>query len=247
MPASIYAWLPEEREDEERKQLLEGLYRELDECTEVKITTRNRLKIFLPERGIWHIWDIDYAVRQEYEKSLHGTIAPNCYPTYMNEFDWIKRHSVLERLQTLAGEKAEKTNLDKKILYLCYYPDPAVINAVWKASKKNALVWDFKRKAPETLKQQIFATFQYILKEYVNTRSLTNYLEKLNKFYDFAIQEQIPDINKLEQEQIDQFSEQEKGKPNFGFVYRTINFCRQVTFIQASEILWDANIWYLDT
>ena len=96
MPASIYAWLPEEREDEERKQLLEGLYRELDECTEVKITTRNRLKIFLPERGIWHIWDIDYAVRQEYEKSLHGTIAPNCYPTYMNEFDWIKRHSVLE-------------------------------------------------------------------------------------------------------------------------------------------------------
>lgn len=68
MPASIYAWLPEEREDEERKQLLEGLYRELDECTEVKITTRNRLKIFLPERGIWHIWDIDYAVRQEYEK-----------------------------------------------------------------------------------------------------------------------------------------------------------------------------------
>lgn len=38
MPASIYAWLPEEREDEERKQLLEGLYRELDECTEVKIT-----------------------------------------------------------------------------------------------------------------------------------------------------------------------------------------------------------------
>ena len=30
MPASIYAWLPEEREDEERKQLLEGLYRELD-------------------------------------------------------------------------------------------------------------------------------------------------------------------------------------------------------------------------
>lgn len=33
MPASIYAWLPEEREDEERKQLLEGLYRELDECT----------------------------------------------------------------------------------------------------------------------------------------------------------------------------------------------------------------------
>ena len=110
MPASIYAWLPEEREDEERKQLLEGLYRELDECTEVKITTRNRLKIFLPERGIWHIWDIDYAVRQEYEKSLHGTIAPNCYPTYMNEFDWIKRHSVLERLQTLAGEKAEKTD-----------------------------------------------------------------------------------------------------------------------------------------
>lgn len=136
MPASIYAWLPEEREDEERKQLLEGLYRELDECTEVKITTRNRLKIFLPERGIWHIWDIDYAVRQEYEKSLHGTIAPNCYPTYMNEFDWIKRHSVLERLQTLAGEKAEKTDLDKKILYLCYYPDPAVINAVWKASKR---------------------------------------------------------------------------------------------------------------
>ena len=51
MPASIYAWLPEEREDEERKQLLEGLYRELDECTEVKITTRNRLKIFLPERA----------------------------------------------------------------------------------------------------------------------------------------------------------------------------------------------------
>ena len=40
MPASIYAWLPEEREDEERKQLLEGLYRELDECTEVKITTK---------------------------------------------------------------------------------------------------------------------------------------------------------------------------------------------------------------
>lgn len=26
MPASIYAWLPEEREDEERKQLLEGMH-----------------------------------------------------------------------------------------------------------------------------------------------------------------------------------------------------------------------------
>lgn len=178
MPAKIHAWLSEEWEDGERKQLLEGLYRELDECTEVGTTTRNRLKIFLPERKIWHISDIDYAVRQEYEKSLHGTLAPNCYATYLNEFDWINRHSVLERLQTLAGEKAEKKYLDKRILYLCYYPDPAVINATWRTSKKNALVWNFKRDAPEILKQQIFATFQYILKEYVNTRSLTNYLEK---------------------------------------------------------------------
>lgn len=114
MPASIYAWLPEEREDEERKQLLEGLYRELDECTEVKITTRNRLKIFLPERGIWHIWDIDYAVRQEYEKSLHGTIAPNCYPTYMNEFDWIKRHSVLEGCRPWQEKRLKKQIWIKK-------------------------------------------------------------------------------------------------------------------------------------
>ena len=97
MPASIYALLPEEREDEERKQLLK-VVPGTDECTEVKIITRNCLATFRLKEDT-HIWDIDYAVRQEYEKSLHGNNDSNpiVIQPHRIEFDWIKRHLVCRR------------------------------------------------------------------------------------------------------------------------------------------------------
>ena len=50
----------------------------------------------------------------------------------------------------------------------------------------------FGEKALETLKNSRYLlNISYFKNNGVNTRSLTNYLEKLNKFYDFAIQEQI--------------------------------------------------------
>lgn len=75
-------------------------------------------------------------------------------------------------------------------------------------------------------------------------------LSGLQTLYDFCTEKEIPDIEKMDAAQVqeydaylDRHSTSESRKQQLP---PSLNFCRKTTFLQSEEIHWDANVWYLE-
>ena len=71
-------------------------------------------------------------------------------------------------------------------------------------------------------------------------------LGALKKLYEFCIWEQIPDIEYLEKNQIDKFKESILEPQGQEWAMRILDETRKILFLEADEIHWDANVWYLE-
>lgn len=229
-------------EIERRKKQLED---EIDACTEVQGSYRNKVKKFLTIQEIWHISEIDYLIRAQYEEFLKKEVAPGSWRMYLKGFDRIKQHSIREQMETLAGRnRALKFN--NQILFLPYHPDQELALQFERATKKAELVWDFSRKAPETMKRQIFVVLHSIISSGVNKKITCRNLLALRKFYNFCVKNHIEDIEKLELRQIQKFKQSLSGKQEQEATMHVVNFSRKAVFLETDEIHWNANVWYLE-
>lgn len=128
-------------EIERRKKQLED---EIDACTEVQGSYRNKVKKFLTIQEIWHISEMDYLIRAQYEEFLKKEVAPGSWRMYLKGFDRIKQHSIREQMETLAGRN-KALKFSNQILFLPYHPDQELALQFERATKKAELVWDFSR------------------------------------------------------------------------------------------------------
>ena len=90
-------------QQEEREVLEQKICEQVDACTEVNGTIRNRIKKFLIEEGITDISEMDAVLRvrcEEYLERNETVLAPI---TCLRGFDGIVIHRMKEELQTLAG------------------------------------------------------------------------------------------------------------------------------------------------
>ena len=235
-----------ELSDEEIQRKREQLAEEIDACCEVRGPYRNKVKKFLETQEIWHISEIDYLVRVRYEKFLESEVEPVSRSTYLKGFDRIKQHSVREQMRTLSGRRDYGVRFSNQILFLPYHPDQELALQFDKAAKKEDLVWDFSRKAPEAMKRQIFVALHYIINQCLNKKTRKRNLLALRKFYDFCAENHIEDIEKLELRQIHVFKESLSGKQEVEATMRIVDLSRKAVFLEADEIHWDANVWYLE-
>ena len=117
--------VPEESAEEiekRKKQLAE----EIDACSEVEGPFRNKVKHFLEKERIWHISEIDYLIRVQYEEYLKKEITPVSWNKYLKAFDRIKQHSVREQMQTLKGKRDALADLENQIIFLPYHPEQEI-------------------------------------------------------------------------------------------------------------------------
>ena len=93
-------------EDQEKREALEQkICEQVDACTEVNGTIRNRVKKFLIEEGITDISEMDAVLRARYEEYLERNETVLAPITCLRGFDGIVIHRMKEELQTLAGRR----------------------------------------------------------------------------------------------------------------------------------------------
>lgn len=215
---------------------------ELDECTKAMPTGRNHVQAFMESHGVWHIAELNYALRKQFERLLLKSYPKTTCRNYLRAFDRIKQHSIQKELQIFIKGKRQKTVYHNEVLYLPYYPDPERNEQFLYVIKKENLIWDFTIDAPMMMKQQIFDVLCGIIDTYPLKQDLTERLTGLREFYAYCCKEAVENIEQMEQAAAQKFVESTRGR----YAKGTVEYCRQSLFLQAEEIPWKAPVWYLD-
>ena len=109
--------------------------------------------------------------------------------------------------------------------------------------------WDFGRDVAQTVKLQIDLLLNYIVKSVKNKEERRNrYLIPLKYLLCYVENSGLHDILKLDAAQEAEFAfllgkQTEKSNVN---VTKFIAFCRKTLFLEAKEINWEANVWYVE-
>lgn len=230
---------------EDTGQLQRELERELAECTEILPTHRNKLKAFMAEREIWHICELDYPAREAYEQFLKGQFRSTAYMAYLKAMDLVKLHSIKGQVRAVRDRGRPTAEYRNEILFLPYHPDPEIAERFINATNKSKLAWDFGQKAPEKMKRQVFDSLHYVIGNYSGDQALV-YLRRLKELYGFCINRGISDIDGIELVQAGEFEEIMQASGEKSVASGIIDLCRKALFMQAVEIRWDANVWYME-
>lgn len=215
---------------------------ELDECPKIISTDRNHVQAFMEANGIWHIAELNYALRKQFEGLLRKSHAETTCRNYLRIFDRIKQHSIQKELQVFIKGKRQKPVYHNEVFYLPYYPDPDRNEQFLYVVRKENLIWDFTIDAPVSMKQQIFEVLCDIIDTYSLKQGLTNRLTGLREFYAYCCKEKVEDIEQMEQ------AAEQKFKESTGNSYAkgAVEYCRRSLFLHAGEIPWKAPVWYLE-
>ena len=236
-------------EDREKREALEQkICEQVDACTEVNGTIRNRIKKFLIEEGITDISEMDAVLRVRYEEYLERNETVLAPITCLRGFDGIVIHRMKEELQTLAGRRNYTTEYQEQWMCLTHYPEIEIAESFLSSKDGKELLWNFTLECPRNLKVQIFT----VLKEVIHTYQGCYRKEKLlalQRFYQFCVKHQVADIETMtldkEQRFEQELSEEFRGKKR-STMFGILQMSRKILFLQAPEIHWQANVWFLE-
>ena len=208
MPAYLHIAEPQEirQEEERRKQLRE----ELEKCTLVKGTFRNKIYRFLADSGIHHLTEIDYPLRKNFQAYAKQNFLKKQQNVMINAFDRIRQQAVWEEQKTLAGRQKYKLKYENALIFLKYLPDREIAEKYTTAREESYLLWDFRISCPETLKQQVFRGVCSISREKPDSWERKVALTGLQYLYRFCIRLGISDVEMMELEEKEQFKEELK-------------------------------------
>ena len=226
------------------------LLAEIKECQVSDAPLKGNIQRFLIRQGIHHIKDIDYTTRSRYEAELQKTGNEQRVMKYLKVFDHIKQYSIQSEISSLPGMARNRMQYKAQIIFLPYLPDPELVKDFEYVQDKQELVWDFAKRAPEKLKKQVFLLLNYILENLYRDdpkERRVRFLLPLHWLYDFCVDEDIEDLERLELSQINQFEKiVEQKVVNVKNSMQIIDNSRKILFLAASEIHWHANVWYME-
>lgn len=248
MPAYLHIAEPQEiRQEEERKKQLRE---ELEKCTQVKGTFRNKIYRFLVDSGIRHLTEIDYPLRSQFKAYAKQNFLKKQQNVMVNAFDRIRQQAVWEEQKTLAGRQKYKLKYANTLMFLKYLPDREIAEKYTIAREESHLLWDFRIACPETLKQQIFRAVCSISREKQDSGERKLALTGLQYLYRFCICSAISDIEMIELEEKERFAEELKKQQvpenQRKTMYGVLAWIQRHEFLSAKEICWEANVWYLE-
>lgn len=234
---------------EEAEQKKRRLVQEVDAYQITDKTALNKLKRFLAESNVWHISEMDYPLRMQYEQYLiKNNIMQASVKRYLNVYDQVKQHEIAEQIQTLSGQKKYGWRYRNSILYLKYHPDVKVAEEFWIVRQKDVLVWDFHKNCSEILKRQIFSCLNRIIETVSSPNERTKKMLALKSFYNFCVGQMIRDVCLIEQEHLRLFQQvlDKQGTQAKTSYMSIVNFCRKNAFVESEKIMWHASVWYIE-
>ena len=245
MPAyQLYVY----EEQEKREALEQKICEQVDACIGIKGTIRNRVKKFLIEEGITDLSEMDAALRMRYEAYLNRNETIHAPITCLRAFDKIFIHRMKEEMQTLAGRRKYTTEYQDQWMCLTHYPEIEIAESFLVSKDGKELLWDFTLECPRNLKMQIFTVLKAVIHTYEGEIRKEKLLA-LRRFYQFCVKHQVTDIETMtlsEEQQFEQeLAEEFKGRKKCA-VFGILRTSRKILFIQAPEINWNANVWFLE-
>lgn len=248
MPAYLHIAEPQEirQEEERRKQLRE----ELEKCTQVKGTFRNKIYRFLVDNGIQHLTEIDYPLRCQFKTYAKQNFLKKQQNVMVSAFDRIRQQAVWEEQKTLAGKQKYKLKYENTLMFLKYLPDWEIAEKYTTAREENHLLWDFRISCPETLKQQVFRGACSISREKQDSWERKIALTGLQYLYRFCICSGISDIGMMELEEkgrfVEELKKQQVPENQRKTMFGVLAWIQRHEFLSAKEIRWETNVWYLE-
>ena len=243
MPAvQLHRAEPQENTDALRAQL----EAELDACSEADSTGRNHVRDFMIDNGIWHIVELDYTLRERFKAHFEKRVSLISLRVYLRAFDKVKQHAVQGRVRLLQDGKPVRPPYKNEILYLPYHQNPEIAKQFEKGRKKEVLIWDFSRPAPERMKRQVHQVLHNEIENTKNKETLQCHLTALRKLYNHCVETGISDIEKMELEQIEGFISTLQPGYERRHMACMIDHCRYALFMEAEDIRWEANVWYVE-
>ena len=237
----------ESREEVERKE--RQLIEELDACQITDKTAINKLKCFLTESDVWHISEMDYPLRMQYEQYLiKSKTAQTSIRRHINTYDQVKRCWIAEQMQSLAGQQKYGWKYRNSVLYLKYHSNVRVAKEFEAVRQQDALVWDFRKNCSEILKRQIFSCMNRIIETVSNLKTRKNRMLALKSFYNFCADQRIQDVSLIELKHLWLFQKvlDKQGAQAKASYMSIVNFCRKNAFVESEKIMWNATVWYID-
>lgn len=242
MPAFLLEQVrPQEDTEEKREQLRQ----EIEGYTGAGAAHRNKVRLFMEENGIWHIKELDYAWRCRFAEEIRRTVKPKYHSLYLKCFDHIKQYDMRKQIRLHTSGKSKRYPYEDRLLFLPYHPAQELVERMDACPERPEWVWDFGGKASGKMKRQIYEALNYFLKEDENPKTLREHLRGLWRFYQFCLEEQVENIEKMELEKIMDYRKQ-AGKEGQLKAAGIIDACWKILFLQAEEINWDADTWYLE-
>ena len=229
-----------------QKKEFAKLKEEMDGCHTVDQTYKNKAYAFLMEKGIYSLEEIDWDVRVSYEQYLKKTISKKYLSLYLKSLDKLKLFDIGKRS---GGIRAGRIRLryEEKRIYLGYHPDYELAKEFYYCRNTEGFLWDFSFHTSQKLKRQVFTVLNYALESASDRELRRGYLAPLHFFYMHCIDRGISDLTRLEQEQIDDYFNRAKEVPLVKNRYHQIvDKAQRILFLQAKDIDWEANVWYLE-
>lgn len=222
------------------------LKEELEECDTVEQTLKNKVYAFMVEKKIYSLEEIDWDVRVSYEQYLEKTINKRNRPWYLSGLDKLKLFDIKKRNNSIRETRIRLKYQEKRI-YLGYHPDYNLAKEFYYCKDAEGIIWDFSIKTSQRLKYQIFTVLNYALENFSERKLRRGYLAPLHFFYVYCIDRGISDLTQLEQNQIDEYFSKAKEVPLVNNRYpQIVDKVQRILFLQAKDINWDANVWYLE-
>ena len=136
-----------------------------------------------------------------------------------------------------------------QMIYLPDYFTGIISQSLQKEVNSEILYWDFGKEANETIKLQIEQLLNYIVETVKNKEERRNrYLLPLKYLLCYVKNSGLQDILKMEADQeveIALMLGKQMGESDVNAT-KFIAFCRKTLFLEAKEINWEANVWYVE-
>lgn len=235
------------RQEEQRRK---GLRDELEKCTQVNGTFRNKIYPFLVSSGIEHLTEIDYPLRIRFIDFAKKNFLQKQRNVMINAFDRIRQQAVWEEQKTLAGRQKYKLRYEDALTFLKNLPDQEIAEKYTIARDESNLVWDFRIACSEKMKQQIFRAICSLSREKKSSWERNMSLTGLRCLYQFCVRAGIDDIEQMELEEKERFAQELRRLPRSEksrkSMFGILAWIQRHEFLSAKEIHWQANVWYLE-
>jgi len=204
---------------------------------------------FLMREGIGSLDEIDYQIRKDYIAYLKEQNY-KMVSYYINTFDRVVISHVKKQSVDVVGRPAFQYK-DNSRVFLLYEARADRIDYLYSMKDKETLYWDFTYPCPKELKRQIADVLSSMLEDLndeIELKWKRNHIATLKLLYEFCSKFHIDDLMKLDEYEANQFKIYVKEKRSyFGqFAMPVIKYCRRMSFLNSSEVCWDANVWYIE-